>query len=94
MEYSINVKSNTEMQLAELNKDVASIPSESSTESVKDLQEVQGLIFEFEELILHIQMVHSYIQNIEGNSVHTESDWNDSAHYLLPFGNGGTYYIL
>lgn len=58
MEYSINVKSNTEMQLAELNKDVASIPSESSTESVKDLQEVQGLIFEFEELILHVQMVH------------------------------------
>nr|XP_048310282.1 E3 ubiquitin-protein ligase DZIP3 isoform X3 [Myodes glareolus] len=42
MEYSINVKSNTEMQLAELNKDVASIPSESSTESVKDLQEVKS----------------------------------------------------
>lgn len=40
MEYSINVKSNTEMQLAEINKDVSSIPSESSTESVKDLQEV------------------------------------------------------
>lgn len=40
MEYSIDVKSNTEMQLAEINKDVASIPSESSTESVKDLQEV------------------------------------------------------
>uniref|UniRef100_A0A8C2ML61 E3 ubiquitin-protein ligase DZIP3 n=1 Tax=Cricetulus griseus TaxID=10029 RepID=A0A8C2ML61_CRIGR len=39
MEYSIDVKSNTEMQLAEINKDVASIPSESSTESVKDLQE-------------------------------------------------------
>ncbi|KAL6089437.1 hypothetical protein STEG23_002080, partial [Scotinomys teguina] len=42
MEYSINVKSNTEMQLAEINKDVSSIPSESSTESVKDLQEVKG----------------------------------------------------
>ncbi|XP_051047532.1 E3 ubiquitin-protein ligase DZIP3 isoform X4 [Phodopus roborovskii] len=42
MEYSINVKSNTEMQLAEINKDVASIPSESSTESVKDLQEVKS----------------------------------------------------
>ncbi|XP_075820110.1 E3 ubiquitin-protein ligase DZIP3 isoform X5 [Microtus pennsylvanicus] len=39
MEYSIDVKSNTEMQLAELNKDVASIPSESSTESIKDLLE-------------------------------------------------------
>ncbi|ERE76404.1 E3 ubiquitin-protein ligase [Cricetulus griseus] len=42
MEYSIDVKSNTEMQLAEINKDVASIPSESSTESVKDLQEVKS----------------------------------------------------
>ncbi|XP_052015070.1 E3 ubiquitin-protein ligase DZIP3 isoform X5 [Apodemus sylvaticus] len=42
MEYSIDVKSNTEIQLAELNKDVASIPSESSTESVKDLQEVKS----------------------------------------------------
>ncbi|CAO2631791.1 E3 ubiquitin-protein ligase DZIP3 [Lemmus lemmus] len=42
MEYSINVKSNTEVQLAELNKDVASILSESSTESVKDLQEVKS----------------------------------------------------
>ncbi|XP_038201071.1 E3 ubiquitin-protein ligase DZIP3 isoform X3 [Arvicola amphibius] len=42
MEYSINVQSNTEMQLAELNKDVASILSESSTESVKDLQEVKS----------------------------------------------------
>ncbi|XP_075820111.1 E3 ubiquitin-protein ligase DZIP3 isoform X6 [Microtus pennsylvanicus] len=42
MEYSIDVKSNTEMQLAELNKDVASIPSESSTESIKDLLEVKS----------------------------------------------------
>ncbi|XP_034370697.1 E3 ubiquitin-protein ligase DZIP3 isoform X3 [Arvicanthis niloticus] len=42
MEYNIDVKSNTEIQLAELNKDVASIPSESSTESVKDLQEVKS----------------------------------------------------
>ncbi|XP_059133162.1 E3 ubiquitin-protein ligase DZIP3 isoform X2 [Peromyscus eremicus] len=42
MEYSINVKSNTEIQLAEINKDVSSIPSESSTESVKDLQEVKS----------------------------------------------------
>lgn len=40
MEYNIDVKSNTEIQLAEINKDVASIPSESSTESIKDLQEV------------------------------------------------------
>ncbi|OBS73668.1 hypothetical protein A6R68_15794, partial [Neotoma lepida] len=39
---NINVKSNTEMQLAEINKDVSSIPSESSTESVKDLQEVKS----------------------------------------------------
>lgn len=54
MEYSIDVKSNTEMQLAELNRDVASLPSESSTESIKDLLEVQGLIFEFKELILHV----------------------------------------
>ena len=57
MEYSIDVKSNTEMQLAELNKDIASIPSESSTESIKDLLEVQGLIFEFEELILHVLLL-------------------------------------
>ncbi|NP_081617.1 E3 ubiquitin-protein ligase DZIP3 isoform 2 [Mus musculus] len=42
MEYNIDVKSNTEIQLAEINKDVASIPSESSTESVKDLQEVKS----------------------------------------------------
>ncbi|KAM5281403.1 E3 ubiquitin-protein ligase DZIP3 isoform 2-T2 [Ctenodactylus gundi] len=41
MEYSINVKSNPEIQLAEINKDGASIPSESSTESTKDLQEVR-----------------------------------------------------
>lgn len=40
MEYNINVKSNPEIQLTEMNKDGASIPSESSTESVKDLQEV------------------------------------------------------
>uniref|UniRef100_A0A8C6RY54 E3 ubiquitin-protein ligase DZIP3 n=1 Tax=Nannospalax galili TaxID=1026970 RepID=A0A8C6RY54_NANGA len=39
MEYNINVKSNTEIQLADVNKDGASIPSESSTESIKDLQE-------------------------------------------------------
>uniref|UniRef100_A0A7N9C7S0 E3 ubiquitin-protein ligase DZIP3 n=1 Tax=Macaca fascicularis TaxID=9541 RepID=A0A7N9C7S0_MACFA len=39
MEYNINVKSNPEIQFAELNKDGASIPSESSTESLKDLQE-------------------------------------------------------
>ncbi|MBZ3871212.1 E3 ubiquitin-protein ligase DZIP3 [Sciurus carolinensis] len=42
MEYNINVKSNTEIQLAEMNKDGASIPSESSTESIKDLQEVKS----------------------------------------------------
>ncbi|XP_014647750.1 PREDICTED: E3 ubiquitin-protein ligase DZIP3 isoform X3 [Ceratotherium simum simum] len=42
MEYNINVKSNPEMQLAEMNKDGASIPSESSTESIKDLQEVKS----------------------------------------------------
>ncbi|XP_051005981.1 E3 ubiquitin-protein ligase DZIP3 isoform X3 [Acomys russatus] len=42
MEYNINVQSSTELQLAEINKDVASIPSESSTESVKDLQEVKS----------------------------------------------------
>lgn len=40
MEYNINVKSNPEIQLAEMNKDGTSIPSESSTESIKDLQEV------------------------------------------------------
>uniref|UniRef100_A0A2K6QP96 E3 ubiquitin-protein ligase DZIP3 n=1 Tax=Rhinopithecus roxellana TaxID=61622 RepID=A0A2K6QP96_RHIRO len=42
MEYNINVKSNPEIQFAELNKDGASIPSESSTESLKDLQEVKS----------------------------------------------------
>ncbi|KAG8509502.1 E3 ubiquitin-protein ligase DZIP3, partial [Galemys pyrenaicus] len=42
MEYNINVKSNPEIQLAEMNKDEASIPSESSTESIKDLQEVKS----------------------------------------------------
>lgn len=42
MEYNINVKSQTEIQLAEINKDGASIPSESSTESIKDLQEVKS----------------------------------------------------
>nr|XP_026250481.1 E3 ubiquitin-protein ligase DZIP3 isoform X2 [Urocitellus parryii] len=42
MEYNINVKSNTEIQLAEMSKDGASIPSESSTESIKDLQEVKS----------------------------------------------------
>ncbi|XP_058587479.1 E3 ubiquitin-protein ligase DZIP3 isoform X5 [Neofelis nebulosa] len=42
MEYNINVKSNPEIQLAEMNKDGASIPSESSTESTKDLQEVKS----------------------------------------------------
>ncbi|XP_029795117.1 E3 ubiquitin-protein ligase DZIP3 [Suricata suricatta] len=42
MEYNINVNSNPEIQLAELNKDGASIPSESSTESTKDLQEVKN----------------------------------------------------
>ncbi|XP_069886389.1 E3 ubiquitin-protein ligase DZIP3 isoform X5 [Dipodomys merriami] len=40
MEYNINVKSNTEIHLAEMNKDGGSIPSESSTESTKDPQEV------------------------------------------------------
>uniref|UniRef100_A0A8C0K4B8 RING-type E3 ubiquitin transferase n=1 Tax=Canis lupus dingo TaxID=286419 RepID=A0A8C0K4B8_CANLU len=42
MEYNINVKSNPEIQLAEMSKDGASIPSESSTESIKDLQEVKS----------------------------------------------------
>ncbi|XP_055449792.1 E3 ubiquitin-protein ligase DZIP3 isoform X2 [Psammomys obesus] len=42
MEYNINVQSNTELQLAEINKEIASIPSESSTESIKDLQEVKS----------------------------------------------------
>ncbi|XP_012589182.1 PREDICTED: E3 ubiquitin-protein ligase DZIP3 isoform X4 [Condylura cristata] len=42
MEYNINVKSNPDIQLAEMNKDEASIPSESSTESIKDLQEVKS----------------------------------------------------
>ncbi|XP_029070130.1 E3 ubiquitin-protein ligase DZIP3 isoform X3 [Monodon monoceros] len=42
MEYNINVKSIPEIQLAEMNKDGASIPSESSTESIKDLQEVKS----------------------------------------------------
>ncbi|XP_034513937.1 E3 ubiquitin-protein ligase DZIP3 isoform X5 [Ailuropoda melanoleuca] len=42
MEYNISVKSNPEIQLAEMNKDGASIPSESSTESIKDLQEVKS----------------------------------------------------
>uniref|UniRef100_H0V327 E3 ubiquitin-protein ligase DZIP3 n=1 Tax=Cavia porcellus TaxID=10141 RepID=H0V327_CAVPO len=42
MEYNINVKSNSEIQLAEMNKDGASIPSESSTESIKDLQEAKS----------------------------------------------------
>ncbi|XP_013370580.1 PREDICTED: E3 ubiquitin-protein ligase DZIP3 isoform X5 [Chinchilla lanigera] len=42
MEYNINVKSNSEIELAEMNKDGASIPSESSTESVKDLQEAKS----------------------------------------------------
>uniref|UniRef100_A0A8C8YXL9 E3 ubiquitin-protein ligase DZIP3 n=1 Tax=Prolemur simus TaxID=1328070 RepID=A0A8C8YXL9_PROSS len=42
MEYNINVKSNSEIQFAEMNKDGASIPSESSTESTKDLQEVKS----------------------------------------------------
>ncbi|XP_064230651.1 E3 ubiquitin-protein ligase DZIP3 isoform X2 [Aotus nancymaae] len=42
MEYNINVKSNPEIQFAEINKDGASIPSESSTESLKDLQEVKS----------------------------------------------------
>ena len=40
MEYNINVKSNPGIQLAEINRDGASLPSESSTESIKDLQEV------------------------------------------------------
>lgn len=44
MEYNITVNSNPEIQLAEMHKDGASIPSESSTESIKDLQEVQALI--------------------------------------------------
>ncbi|XP_053421192.1 E3 ubiquitin-protein ligase DZIP3 isoform X3 [Nycticebus coucang] len=42
MEYNINVKSNSEIQFAEMSKDIASIPSESSTESIKDLQEVKS----------------------------------------------------
>ncbi|KAM8770064.1 E3 ubiquitin-protein ligase DZIP3 isoform 2-T2 [Rhynchonycteris naso] len=42
MEYNINVTSNPETHLAEMNKDGASIPSESSTESIKDLQEVKN----------------------------------------------------
>ncbi|KAM5276826.1 E3 ubiquitin-protein ligase DZIP3 isoform 3-T4 [Hipposideros larvatus] len=42
MEYNINVNSNSEIQLAEMNKDGTSIPSESSTESIKDLQEVKS----------------------------------------------------
>ncbi|XP_066202877.1 E3 ubiquitin-protein ligase DZIP3 isoform X1 [Saccopteryx leptura] len=42
MEYNINVTSNPEIHLAEMNKDGASIPSESSTESIKDLQEVKN----------------------------------------------------
>ncbi|XP_054983686.1 E3 ubiquitin-protein ligase DZIP3 isoform X1 [Sorex araneus] len=42
MEYNINVKSNPEILLAEMNKDTASIFSESSSESLKDLQEVKS----------------------------------------------------
>ncbi|XP_016051133.1 PREDICTED: E3 ubiquitin-protein ligase DZIP3 isoform X1 [Miniopterus natalensis] len=42
MEYNITVNSNPEIQLAEMHKDGASIPSESSTESIKDLQEVKS----------------------------------------------------
>nr|XP_045003231.1 E3 ubiquitin-protein ligase DZIP3 isoform X3 [Jaculus jaculus] len=39
MEYSIDLKSSSDTELAEMSKDGASPPSESSTESVKDLQE-------------------------------------------------------
>ncbi|XP_006873380.1 PREDICTED: E3 ubiquitin-protein ligase DZIP3 [Chrysochloris asiatica] len=42
MEYNINLNSDCDVQLVEMNKDVASIPSESSTESTKDLQEVSS----------------------------------------------------
>ncbi|XP_055276558.1 E3 ubiquitin-protein ligase DZIP3 isoform X6 [Moschus berezovskii] len=42
MEYNINVKSIAEIHLAEMNKDGASILGESSTESIKDLQEVKS----------------------------------------------------
>ncbi|XP_045707860.1 E3 ubiquitin-protein ligase DZIP3 [Phyllostomus hastatus] len=42
MGYNINVKSNPGIQLTEINKDGASIPSESSTESINDLQEVRS----------------------------------------------------
>nr|XP_045003234.1 E3 ubiquitin-protein ligase DZIP3 isoform X6 [Jaculus jaculus] len=41
MEYSIDLKSSSDTELAEMSKDGASPPSESSTESVKDLQEVK-----------------------------------------------------
>ncbi|XP_075398671.1 E3 ubiquitin-protein ligase DZIP3 isoform X2 [Tenrec ecaudatus] len=41
MEYNINMSPGPDTQLGEVDKDVASIPSESSTESTKDLQEVR-----------------------------------------------------
>ncbi|XP_006890090.1 PREDICTED: E3 ubiquitin-protein ligase DZIP3-like [Elephantulus edwardii] len=40
MEYNMHVNSNPDVQLADVNKDGASLPSESSTETTKDLQEV------------------------------------------------------
>ncbi|XP_004706520.1 E3 ubiquitin-protein ligase DZIP3 isoform X1 [Echinops telfairi] len=42
MEYDINMSSSPEVQLAEMNKDVASMPSESATASTKELQEVRS----------------------------------------------------
>ncbi|KAM6223983.1 E3 ubiquitin-protein ligase DZIP3 [Rhynchocyon petersi] len=42
MEYNISVNSDPDTQLTDMNKDVVSIPSESSTESTKDLQEVRN----------------------------------------------------
>ncbi|KAM9201255.1 LOW QUALITY PROTEIN: E3 ubiquitin-protein ligase DZIP3 [Dugong dugon] len=42
MEYNINTNSDADIQLVEMNKDVTSIPSDSSTESMKDLQEVRS----------------------------------------------------
>ncbi|XP_064129073.1 E3 ubiquitin-protein ligase DZIP3 isoform X3 [Loxodonta africana] len=42
MEYNVNVNSDTDIQLVEMNKEVASVPSESSAESVKDLHKVRS----------------------------------------------------
>ncbi|KAI4580493.1 hypothetical protein MJG53_020329, partial [Ovis ammon polii x Ovis aries] len=83
MEYNINVKSIPEIQLAEMNKDGASILSESSTESIKDLQEEEQLKKEQANLYAISRFMKDDASNIQEDSTTEDKFYSlDELHIL------------